>query len=212
MAPGALCGWCLCRKGRGLPGGAYGSSNQRAHRRVLLERGDGVYLDCVHSAGISWSPASDRVTALFSSSQSPGCIVWLSSSSCDYLHDCTARGELFDRGRPFLPWLLTTGEYGAPVLALCEMTGLTQRAQLSTQMLTSVLIFRQNNKSQSLIKKKYPRAGAGLSLRGWRLRAWYFFLLCGCGPSHDILCGLGVYFKPALSIKIMEPNECHYFS
>ena len=69
--------------------------------------------------------------------------------------DCTARGELFDRGRPFLPWLLTTGEYGAPVLAPCEMTGITQRAQLSTQMLTSVLIFRQNNKSQKLNKHFY---------------------------------------------------------
>ena len=69
--------------------------------------------------------------------------------------DCTARGELFGRGRPFLPWLLTTGEYGAPVLAPCEMTGLTQRAQLSTQMLTSVLIFRQNNKSQKLNKHFY---------------------------------------------------------
>ena len=54
--------------------------------------------------------------------------------------DCTTRGELFDRGHPFIPWLLTTGGYGAPVLAPCEMTGLTQRAQLSTQMLTSVLI------------------------------------------------------------------------
>ena len=57
-------------------------------------------------------------------------------------------------GCPFLPWLLIMGEYGAPVLAPCEMTGLTQRAQLSTQMLTSpsVLIFRQNNKSQKLNK------------------------------------------------------------
>ena len=58
-------------------GGAYGSSNQSAltHRRVLPEWGDGVYLDCVHSAGISWSPAHDRVTAPFSSSLSPGCVV-----------------------------------------------------------------------------------------------------------------------------------------
>ena len=32
--------------------------------------------------------------------------------------DCTAPGELFDWDRPFLPWLLTTGE--------CEMTWLKQ--------------------------------------------------------------------------------------
>ena len=61
-----------------------------------------------------------------------------------------------------------------------------------------------------------PRAGAGLNEvlacgAVWS-RAWYVFLRCGCGPPHDILCGLGVYFKPALSIQIMEPNECHCFS
>ena len=58
-------------------GGAYGSSNQSAlmHRHVLPEWGDGVNLDCVHSAGISGSPASDRVTAPCSSSLSPGCVV-----------------------------------------------------------------------------------------------------------------------------------------
>ena len=48
-----------------------------AHCCVLPERGDGVYLDCVHSAGISCSPASDQVTAPFSSSLSPGCVVLL---------------------------------------------------------------------------------------------------------------------------------------
>ena len=39
------------------------------HRRVLPERGDGVYLDCIHSAG-----TSDRVTAQCSFSLSPGCV------------------------------------------------------------------------------------------------------------------------------------------
>ena len=41
------------------------------HRRVLPEWGNVVYLDCVHLAGISWSPPGDRVTAPCRFSLSP---------------------------------------------------------------------------------------------------------------------------------------------
>ena len=59
-------------------GGACGSSNQHAsaHRRTQPGRQGGIYLDCAHSAGISFSPAGDRVTA------SPVSLVFLDCGVC----------------------------------------------------------------------------------------------------------------------------------
>ena len=49
---------------RDVRGGVCGSSNQRTgvHHRAQQRRSDVCY-DCVHSTGISGSPAGDRVTA-----------------------------------------------------------------------------------------------------------------------------------------------------
>ena len=56
-----------------------------------------------------------------------------------------------------------------------------------------------------------PRAAAGcrgpelsFHLRGGAVAGLIFFMRGDCGPPRAILCGLGVYLKPALSIKIMN--------
>ena len=63
-------------------GGACVSSNEHAsvHRRAQTERRGGVYQDCVQSAGISGSPAGDRVTASLDS-----CVLLY----CGVFLDCT---------------------------------------------------------------------------------------------------------------------------
>ena len=69
------CGWLqFVTQG----GGACDSSNQcaRAHRRTQPERWGGACQDCVHSAGISGSPAGDWATASVNSRLLLYCVVF----------------------------------------------------------------------------------------------------------------------------------------
>ena len=71
------CGWLQFMTRGG--GGVCGSSNWYASMHRQLRRRGGMYLDCVHSAGIRYSSAGDRVTA------SPNSLMLLDCRVCSFV-------------------------------------------------------------------------------------------------------------------------------